>query len=259
MKSFVIILAVGACTALGPMPATTAVSAVPSGPGAEAQVGFVPGFYLSRSAQDKAGGTAISELGAQVDPDRWLGLPGLILGARIFGQGGDTPGEPIVGYRHALGDDVSIAGVAYGAGKTSTSKLASYHGAQYGGELALDARMIDIASWLALHVQTAASATRVVGSGTYCADGSGDAVDCNVENPSANHVIDGRVSGVYPAATFTIAADFFRQRDSVLHGVRLAALVAAGEMPLAQNGVQQAAQMYVTGGLTLTLGFGASR
>jgi hypothetical protein len=255
---YVVLAALCACTTLGPMPATTAVSAVPSGPGVEAQIGFVPGFYLSRTAQDKAGGAPIPGFGALFDPERWLGLPGLILGARLFGNNQDTPGEPMVGYRRRMGDSASIAGIVYGTGKRSTRSLASYHGAQYGAELALDTDLFHMTSWIAMHLQASAAATRIVGSGSYCVDPDGVAIDCNLKDPTMNHTIDGRVSGIYPTGTMTLAADVLRRTSGLFHGARVALLFSVGEMPLAKGGVQQSAAQYISGGLTLTLGVGGT-
>jgi hypothetical protein len=256
---YVAILALTACTTLGPMPATTAVSAVSAGPGVEAQVGAVPGFYLSSSAQDKANGAAMTELGAIVDPGRSLGVPGLVFGARMFGSSQDTPGEPIVGYRRAVSDDLSLAGFAFGATKRSSRSLASYHGARYGAEGALDARLLTAGSWLELHVQGAATFSRIVASGTYCANKDGDAIDCDVNDPSVNHFIDSRVSGIYPAGTMSLAADFWRGPENHFHGARVAMLVTAGDMPLIKGGVQQASSQYMSIGMTLTLGLGPAR
>lgn len=248
-----------ACTTLGPMPATTNISAVPSGPGVEATVGAVPGFYLSRSAQNKADGAPLLELGALFDPDRWLGVPGLILGARLLGQKQDTPGEPEIGYRRAFSDDFAIAGVVFGSSKRATDKLASYHGARYGAEVAIDSKLFDPTSWMAVHLQVAGNATRIVGSGTYCVDMNGIAIDCNTMDTTKNTMIDGRVSGVYPAGTMTIALDVLRRTSGLFHGARIAALITYGEMPLAKGGVQQSAGQYISGGLTLTLGAGGTR
>jgi hypothetical protein len=256
---YLVLISLCACTTLGPMPATTAVSAVPSGPGVEAQAGIVPGFYLSRAAQNIAGGGEMVQLGALVDPGRWLGMPGLILGARLFGQDKDTPGEPLIGYRRALGDSASIAGIVFGTSKRTTRSLASYHGARYGAELAFDAQLLDPTSWLAIHMQFAATASRIVGSGTYCADNNGIAIDCDLNHPNNDHLIDGRASGVFPSGTITVAADAFRNHNGLFHGTRLALLISVGEMPLVKDGVQQSSAQYFSGGLTLTLGFGGTR
>jgi len=68
----------GACTQLGPMPATTGITAMPVGRTAlQAQVGVVPGFYGSQSAQNEAKGAPIKHASLLLEPGRALGVPGL--------------------------------------------------------------------------------------------------------------------------------------------------------------------------------------
>lgn len=260
MKS-VLVVALTACTTLGPVPATTGVSAVPAGaPGVEAQVGLMPGYFLSRGAQDKSGGAIMGQLSALVDPDRWLPIPGLILGARLFGQDQDTPGEPMIGYRRALDDSLSIGVVGYATSKRSTRQLASYHAAQGGAEAAIDTKLARAGSWFELHTQLAVAATYTSASGTYCVNGSGIAVDCDTEHPQNNTMIDGKLSGVFEAATATLGLDFLRSPGHAnFHGARVAAMMAAGTMPLVANGMQEATDFYWSIGASLALGFGAER
>lgn len=236
------------------MPATTGVSAVPMGrPGGEAQLGPVPGFFLSSSAHAEAKGTPIMQLSALVEPDRWLHVPGLLVGARVFGPSGDSPGEPYLGYRRKLWDGVSFAGVMYGTSKRSTQKLASYHATRFGGEAALDAQLWE-GEWVGLHVQGAVAATRIFASGTYCVDVMGIAKDCDEMNPTMNTMVDGKQTGVYPAGTGSIALDFAKGRDGFFDGARLALMFATGEMPMLKDGVKTGNDVYAAGGLTLTLG-----
>lgn len=259
MKAVITTLAIAfsACTTLGPMPATTGVSALPTGrPGIEAQGGFVPAYFLSKSVQDKAGGAVTSQLSALIEPDRLLGIPGLILGARLFGQGGDTPGEPYVGYRKKLDDDIAVAGIVYGTSKQSSSHLASYHATRVGGEAAIDAQLWAPAPWIGVHAQGAVSATSLSASGTYCVDAMGVAMDCDVQTPANNTMVDGTINGVFPAATATLALDVHRATGT-FHGGRLAAMAAAGQMPLVANGTQQGNGSYYSLGLLLTLAVGA--
>ena len=239
------------------MPATTGVSAVPIGrPGAEVQVGPVPGFYLSSSAHAEGRGASIMQASAMLEPDRLLKLPGLVLGARLYGNEGDTPGEPYIGYRRAVRDDLAIAGGVYGTSKRSEERLASYHATRIGGELALDAKLWE-SEWFGFHLQAAASATRIDADGQYCVDAMGVAMDCDVDNPSSNMLIDGKQTGVYPAATGTVALDFAKGRDGVFDGARLGFMVALGSMPLLRDGEKTGSEMYTAAGLTLTLGIGS--
>jgi hypothetical protein len=236
------------------MPATTGVSAVPiNRPGGEVQLGPVPGFFLSSSAHATAEGAPIMQASALVEPDRWLKVKGLVLGARLFGQSGDTPGEPYLGYRRTLADGVSVGAGIFGTSKHSSAQLASYHATRFGGEAALDAALLD-SEWIGLHVQGAISATRIDASGTYCVDSKGIATDCNVGEPQTNTMIDGEQTGVYPAATGTLALDVAKGRDGIFDGARLALMFATGTMPLMANGEKTGTDTFAAAGLTLTLG-----
>ena len=236
------------------MPATTGVSAVPiARPGGEVQVGPVPGFFLSSSAHAQGQGAPIMQASAMVEPDRWLGIPGLVLGARLFGQNGDTPGEPYIGYRRTVRQDLSIGGGLYGTSKKSEARLASYHATRVGGELALDAQLWE-SEWFGFHLQGAATATRIDASGQYCVDAMGVAKDCNIEDPSMNTMIDGEQTGVYPAATGSVALTFAKGRDGGFDGARLALMFATGSMPIMKDGSKTGNDTYSAIGLTLTLG-----
>jgi hypothetical protein len=100
----IVALVASGCTTLGPMPAATAVAPVPLGrPAAEVGVALVPGYFMSSGVARVARGTAVPQLSALLEPDRWLGVPGLIAGARLVGT--DQAGtffEPLLGYRHRL-------------------------------------------------------------------------------------------------------------------------------------------------------------
>jgi hypothetical protein len=253
MKLALLVLITG-CTTLGPMPATTGVSAVPIGrPGGEVQVGPVPGFFLSSSAHAKAEGSPIMQASALLEPDRWLHIPGLVLGARLFGQSGDTPGEPYIGYRSTVAEGIAIGGGVSGTHATSSKQLASYHATRVGGEAALDAELWD-SQWLGVHLQGAIAGTYIDAHGEYCVDAMGVAKDCDVGQPATNTMIEGTQSGVYPAATGTIALAFAKGRDGLFDGARLALMFATGTMPLMQNGAKTGNETYASGGLTLTLG-----
>jgi hypothetical protein len=251
-------ITLSACTTLGPMPATTAVSAIPTGrPGFEAQAGAVPAFYLSRAAADRSGGAPIPQLSALADLDRWLGVPGLIVGARLFGQSQDTPGEPFIGYRRKIDDVLSLGGVVFGTSKESTRALASYHASQIGAEVMGDARLWAPAEWFGVHLHGSVSATRIAASGTYCANPDGVAIDCNQQDVSKNTMIDGSLHGVFAAGTVALALDFGRNATGTFHSARLAIIAATGQMPLMKAGMQETTDYYTTLGLTFTLGVGA--
>ena len=256
MRIIVALLAVAGCTTLGPMPSTTAVSAIPAGkPGAEAQLGFAPGFHLS-SAAAKPRGSVMGQAGVLVEPDRWVKLPGLVVGARVFGKGEDTPLEPMIGYRRALTKDFAAAVVGYGTSKRAEDRLASYHGFRMGAEAAADAKIVGFTRWLSLHAQVAASVTRIVASGKHCVNEEGVGKDCNDKNPAENIMSSSEARGWYPAATATIALDAGRHGSSWFHSLRAALMMSIGRMPHVQAGEQGGDSTYLALGLLATLGFG---
>ena len=188
-----------------------------------------------------------------IEPDRWLRLKGLVLGARLFGQSGDTPGEPYIGYRRTVREGLSLGGGLYGTSKQSSSRLASYKATRIGGEAALDGELWQ-GEWFAFHLQGAVTATRIDASGEYCIDAMGIAKDCNLDDPTMNTMIDGEQTGVYGAATGSLALAFAKGRDGVFDGARLALMFATGSMPVMANGEKTGTDVYAAAGLTLTLG-----
>ena len=251
-----VLFLVGACTTLGPMPATTGVSAVPvDRPGLELQAGPVPGVFLSQTTRNTSG-SPITQIAALAELDRVIRLPGLIFGARVFGESGDTLLEPYVGYRHRLGARFAIAGGAYGTAKRSQDRLASYHGTRIGGEGAIDAKLFEPASWFAIHGQASIAVTRVFASGTYCVDADGLGQDCSTDNPSTNTMVSGDQRGYYPTAVGTLAFDFARDINRRFGGVQLALMFGGGAMPVIRNGAKVDTSTYATIGATLTVTLG---
>jgi hypothetical protein len=256
MRVILALLGVAGCTTLGPMPSTTAVSAIPAGkPGAEAQLGVAPGFHLSSSAASPRG-SAMGQAGVLLEPDRWVKVPGLIVGARVFGKGDDTPIEPMIGYRRALTKDFAGAIIGYGTSKRAHDRLASYHGFRMGGEVAADGKVVGFTRWLSLHAQLAASVTRIVASGTYCVDDKGVGKDCDEEHPDANLMSSGEARGWYPSTTATLALDVGRHGASWFHSLRAALMMSLGRMPHVEAGAQQGDATYFALGLLATVGFG---
>ena len=258
MKHAVLLLAslLCACTTLGPNPATTGVSAIPAGrPSVDGQLGTVPAFYASQSAQNEAKGAAVPQLALHIEPDRWLKLPGLVIGGRMYGNSGDTLGEPYVGYRASIDESISVGGGVYGSAKRTTKQLASYHGTRVGAEAGIDAQLASLTRWLTLHTQASLAATRVMTSGTYCVDEMGVAKDCDMETPANNTMITGKQSGLYPSGTATISLAAQR-REGWFRTAQLALLGSVGTMPLVKDGTKQGSGAYGGLGLTLTLGVG---
>lgn len=254
-----LLLLAGACTSLGPMPATTGISAVPVGrPGLEAQIGVAPGFNASQSAQNEAKGTTMNYASALVDFDRWLPFKGLIAGGRLFGREGDAPLEPYIGYRRQLVEAISLGVVGFGSTKRTEKQAqgvtyASYHGVRAGGEAMLDVEIYPVSPSFRLRAQAAVSVTRILASGRYCVDIDGVAIDCSEDQP--NRVINGKFVGVYPAGTATVMLDLGR-RESTFHSARLGVSGTAGRMPLVLAGEEDGQGTYYSLGLFLAVSFG---
>ncbi len=243
------------CTTLGPMPATTGISAVPAGrPGVELQAGIVPGYVLSSATQDEHEGGPSEQLLGVLEPNRWLGTRGLIVGARGVGRKGDHAFEPFLGYRHRIEERVAVAFVGYATKTEGASQGASYRATRGGAEAAVDAKIFAPLPWLAVHGQAALSATYLKARGTYCADPEGRGLDCNEDG--SDRMVDGRVDGWFPAATASLALDLGRRPMGAFHGARLALLGTAGRMPQLRDGIEAGRVGYVSMGLTLTLGIG---
>lgn len=132
---------------------------------------------------------------------------------------------------------------------------ASYRATRIGGELAVDARVIALTRWLAIHGQAVVSTTYLDAHGTYCAGQSGLGIDCSQDG--TDRMIDGSIRGAFTAATAALALDFGRLPDGVFHSLRVALLGSAGVMPQVRDGKETDGARYASIGLTLTLGFGA--
>ncbi len=237
------------------MPTTTGVSAIPNGrPGVELQAGIMPSTYLSDSAQKyDSDGEPTRQLSAVLEPARLLGVKGLILGARTWGDEGDSPFEPMIGIRRKLDDTFAIAGIAYGTHAYGENSGASYSANRAGGELAFDAKMIPFGDYVALHGQASVSATYLDATGTYCVGADGFAIDC--ENTSRR--VDTDVEGIYGAATAGFSLDIARRPHGVVHNIRIAMLASIGARPRIRDGVQQESKdTFKSFGLSLTLGLG---
>ena len=246
-----------ACTTLGPMPATTGISALPAErPSGELQAAMMPVFNLSDSTREKDPGPQVSpQLSALFEPDHLLGTKGLILGARTWGEEGDSPIEPMVGLRRKLDERIAIAGIAYGTVVRGASRGASYRANRLGGELAVDALLLPM-GWLDLRLQATVAATYIGATGRYCVLANGEGTDCD----DYSREINGEVSGIFPSATAGAAIDFARQSTGVFHGARIAFLAAVGATPRLRDGIQQPTKdTYRSFGLSLTLGLGSER
>jgi hypothetical protein len=249
------------CTALGPMPATTAVAPMAAGrPSLELQVGAVPGYYLSSAVQSEMKGALITQAALLVEPDSVIHVPGLIVGGRYVGESskGGYP-EPLVGYRGFVDADkrVSVAAVGYATRGTGSAKGASYSVTRGGAEAGVDLRVTPESKWLELHVTGAASLTGLSAEGTYCVGAQRDyGIDCPDTMPTLVHA---KAGGLYPAATGGLTFDVGRRFDGEFHGGRIALLVGGGSTPRVTAGEQGSARGFISGGFTLSIGFGEGK
>jgi hypothetical protein len=248
------------CTTLGPMASTTGVAMAPTGrPDVTLQGGFVPGYYLSSAvSEDDAKGASLTQLGAVIEPDRLIGVPGLFVGARYAGdRSAGASVEPVIGYRAALGADRSLGlgVVAYGTHASATQSRASFSATRGGLEAGGDLRLFPPSKLLELHLNASAALTGLSASGSYCLDDAGSyGVDCPDGTPA---LTDAKVSGVYPSLNAGFALDFAQHLQSVFHGVRLALNAGGGTMPRVIAGEQRAPRLFAAGGATLSVALGA--
>ncbi|MEJ7602549.1 MAG: hypothetical protein WKG01_31950 [Kofleriaceae bacterium] len=239
------------------MPTTTGISAIPHGrPGGEVQLATVPVFRLSSAASgDDRNGQSTPQLSALIDPDRWA-IRGLILGGRLFGESGDTGLEPYVGYRRRVGG-ASFAVVAFGTKMGAEKDGVTYDATRVGGEVMGDALLGTLGTWGQLHAGGSVAMTYLSANGTYCVADTGNGRDCG-DDPAQVPRVDAELSGVYTAGTLLFALDIARRSTGVLHGVRVGAMFSAGHMPRLIDGRQQRGDVFISGGLGLTVGFGSS-
>lgn len=244
------------------MPSTLGVSAVPAErPDVSLQVGAVPAFYLSESPRPSGGAQPAGQFAAVFEPDRRLGLRGLVLGARrVSGQkSGDAYFEPIVGVRRFLDDGRRVAVLlAASAGKAGHAvDGVSYSATRAGGDVSFDLRLVPENKWVELHLNAGASATALSASGTYCVDdGRRYPIDCPSQPTAPPPKVSAHASGIFPALVGGASLDVARHLPFWFHGARLAIHIAHGEMPTVVGGVEGDRRAYTAGGATVTLAFG---
>jgi hypothetical protein len=255
-----VVVSLGACTTLGPMPAVTGQSIAPEPrPNVEVQAGVMPGFFLSSAVSDKPKGTPVSQAAAMFEPDELISLPGLSVGGRyVGGKDEGAYAEPMLRYRTLVDAEkrIAIGVVGYGTHASGEDRGASYSANRVGGEAGADLRMTDRSSWAELHMYAGASATGIFADGRYCEDPTtGYARDCP-EGQTGDVRAD--LSGVFPSAFAGASLDFARHMDSAFHGIRLATFAAGGLMPTYQNAQREENKTYATIGVALTVGLGAT-
>jgi hypothetical protein len=254
-----IVAGAGACTSLGPMPAVTGQSVLPTQrPGVEAQVAAVPGYFLSAAVQDDEKGSPVQQASLMGEPGELIGLPGLSGGGRVIG-GADagTYVEPMVRYRTALDDKGVFAGgvIVYGSHQRGASQGASVEATRGGAEVGFDARATPESKWVEVHVAGSVGLMGLDAKGEYCLDSAGRwGVDC--ADPPVN-LTKATADGFFPSAGGAIGLDFGRHLDGILHGGRLAVHGAVGKMPRVERAEQRDSKTFTSAGLSLTLGMGA--
>jgi hypothetical protein len=265
MKTIILILfavSVVGCATLGPTPVSTGISAFPAErPGVDVQAGAMPGYFLSAATTEDPEGAGISQISALIDPGATLGLPGLVLGARLVGPAHDNQLEPMIGYRTTVGAGrrVAIAGTVHGAIGSGEDNGASYEMSRGGGELGVDVRLGKENRWLEPHLIAAVSVNAISAEGEYCVGDDGRfGIDCP-EPPDPQMRTTAEVSGLFPAISGGVAAGFGEHGDGIFHGGRVLLTAAAGTMPHVVAGEQTDAEVFVAVGLALSLSVGASR
>ncbi len=94
-------------------------------------------------------------------------------------------------------------------------------------------------------------------SGTYCIDDSGFGADCPSTGPRVQQ--DAELDVLSPAVTAGVGLDLGRTRAHWFHGGRVALMFSAGTMPRVRDGMHDGSRRIASGGLVLTLAFGAAR
>ncbi|MBK7585203.1 MAG: hypothetical protein IPI67_34075 [Myxococcales bacterium] len=249
-----------ACTTLGPMPAITAQSVVPTPrTGVEAQIAGVPGYYLSESVQENPRGATIGQAAVMFEPGELIGAPGLAIGGRYVGKkdSGGYP-EPMLRYRTGLDDKqvFSVGALAFGGYGHGSNNGASYEATRVGAEVGVDVLMSPPSKYLEVHFAGSLGLTGLDANGDYCLDANGRfGVDCGDPPFVLSHA---KASGFYSSASGAIALDFARRLHGIMHGGRLALYGAVGRMPRVEAAEQKDGKTYTAIGLSITLGLGAS-
>jgi hypothetical protein len=119
-----------------------------------------------------------------------------------------------------------------------------------------DVKLASFGSWGQLHAGGGVNATYIDADGTYCAGGDGNAIDCNDEGTSPT--VDSELAGAYTAGNLMLALDIARRPTGNIHFVRVGAMFSFGHMPRLVGGRQQYGDIFLSGGLGLTFGFGAN-
>ncbi len=246
------------CTTLGPMPTTMGIPAMPAArPEVSVTTHALPGYYLSSTVVADGKGTAMLGSSVLIEPDRLLEFPGLIVGARAYGDKNDIGFEPMLGYRRKISP---ASPVAYGAVIAFTRASGKARGAEYeatrvSAEAMAEYRFFQSARTVDVSLTTAVNATALSAEAAYCVDAKGYGHDCG----DTEMTIAGKASGVYVAGTAGVAVDVGRRWHNTFHGLRFALTGTGGTMPTLVNGMQQSARGFFALGINLGVNFGSEK
>lgn len=253
------------CLTLGPTPTMTGVPPLPNGRSSlELQAAAVPGYYLSETVQQDPKATALPQLLGVFEPAQLIGVPGVLAGARYAGDADSGAAlEPLLGYRTFLDDAhrFGLSGVGFVAYTAEQKDFESFTALRGGLESTFDANLTGFSKYAELHANVGATLTLLSVDGRYCLDERREyGVDCDgaAGAPPLEPPVAAGLSGVFPSGHAGLSLDFGRHLRSAFHGARLGLDVAGGAMPTVIGAEQRGMTAYLSGGLSLSIGIGAS-
>ena len=226
--------------------------------GVELQAGVVPGYYLSSTVREDQKGSAMTQALGLLEPDKLIGVPGLFAGARYAGGSDEGAAlEPLLGYRTWLDDDqrFSVLMASFLAYASEEVNGASFSALRGGLDAGLDVRVTPVNNYAELHANLGVTMTGLDADGRYCLD-TEQMFGTDCADPS--QPIAAAASGIFPSGHLGLSLDFARHLRSAFHGIRLGLDGAFGTMPTVIAGEQRGMKLYGSGGLSLTVGLGAS-
>lgn len=259
-----LLLQPAACFVLGPTPVMTGVPARPAErTSVELQAAAIPGYYLSETVQPQPAATQLPQLLGVLEPGELLGLPGALLGARYAGESDAGAAlEPLLGYRAFLdeGKRFGLGAVGFFAYTSESKDEASFSAWRGGVESNLDARLTGFSKYAELHANVGVNLTVLDAEGRYCLDSERQyGVNCpETDGADLPETVSAALSGIFPSGHVGVSADFARHLRGPFHGLRLGLDLAGGAMPTMVGAEQRGMRLYAAGGLSLTVGVGAS-
>lgn len=239
----------------------TGVAPLPAGrTSLELQAAAMPGYYLSSAVQSEPSATQLPQLLGVLEPAQLIGVPGLLAGARYAGESSTGAAlEPVLGYRAFLDDAqrFALGAVGFLAYASEEHDGASFSALRGGLEANLDLRLTGLSKYAELHTNFGLNLTALSADGRYCLDSARE-YGTGCPQPATAEPVSASASGVFPSTHVGLSADFGRGLQSAFHGVRLALDLAGGTMPTVVGAEQRGLRFIASGGLSLTVGLGAS-